>query len=294
MNFANPRLLGDESFFKKNYQHPIEKKANKEKIKKLHALVKPFIMRRQKSQVLTELPEKIEHVHYCTMTDEQEKIYDETKDYFRDQILEKIEAEGKNKSQMLLLQGLTKLRQIANHPFMTNEDYKGSSGKLKDILEMYKNAVRDKHKILIFSQFVKHLNILRKELETENVPYTYLDGSTKDRQAEVKKFQETDSIRVFLISLKAGGVGLNLTAADYVFILDPWWNPASEAQAIDRAHRMGQKNTVFTYKFITKNTVEEKILKLQQSKKQLAGSLISIEESFVKSLSTEDIHDLLA
>jgi len=293
MNFANPGLLGAESFFRKNYQFPIEKKANKEKTKKLHALVKPFIMRRQKSQVLTELPDKIEHIHYCKMTPEQEEVYNNTKDYFREQILDQIETEGRNKSQIALLQGLTKLRQIANHPYMAEENYTGSSGKLEDILEMYKNALQENHKILIFSQFVKHLSILKKELDAENVPYAYLDGATRDRQKQVEVFQENEGIRLFLISLKAGGVGLNLTAADYVFILDPWWNPASEAQAVDRAHRMGQKNTVFTYKFITKDTVEEKILKLQQSKKQLAGSLISIEESFVKSLSTNDIEELL-
>ena len=147
--------------------------------------------------------------------------------------------------------------------------------------------------MLIFSQFVKHLSLFRTELEKKDIPYTYLDGGTKKRQDVVDKFQNDDEIRVFLISLKAGGLGLNLTKADYVFILDPWWNPAIEAQAVDRAHRMGQKNVVHNYKFITKNSVEEKILKLQASKKKLADDLITTEDSFVKNLSKEDISDLL-
>src|SRR5690606_12008559 len=158
---------------------------------------------------------------------------------------------------------------------------------------MLLNAIGKNHKILVFSQFVKHLAILKHLLEEKKIAYTYLDGSTKDRQEQVERFQNNDDIQVFLISLKAGGLGLNLTKADYVFILDPWWNPAVEAQAIDRAHRIGQENKVFTYKFISKNTVEEKILKLQQSKKKLASELITTEESFVKNLSKDDIASLL-
>ncbi|MFK7900346.1 MAG: DEAD/DEAH box helicase [Cyclobacteriaceae bacterium] len=296
MNFINPGLLGTESFFKKNYQLLIEKKKNEQKTKKLYSLVKPFIMRRQKSQVLTELPEKIEHIQYCKMTTEQEKVYEETKSYYREQLIDSKtkKKEGKSNNAIVLLQGLTKLRQIANHPFMADAEYEGASGKLEDILEMYRSAIEHGHKILIFSQFTKHLAIIRKELDKEEVPYAYLDGRTKDRQKQVDHFQKNEGISLFLISLKAGGLGLNLTKADYVFILDPWWNPAAEAQAVDRAYRMGQKNKVFTYKFITKNTVEEKILQLQQNKRQLASDLISVEESFVKSLSTEDIAELLA
>ena len=146
---------------------------------------------------------------------------------------------------------------------------------------------------MIFSQFVKHLTIVRNELDAKNITYCYLDGATKNRQAEVEQFQNDDSVRVFLISLKAGGLGLNLTEADYVFLLDPWWNPAVELQAVDRAHRIGQRNKVFTYKFISKNTVEEKILALQSRKLKLASDLISTDKSFVKNLSTDDIHELL-
>jgi SNF2 family DNA or RNA helicase len=149
------------------------------------------------------------------------------------------------------------------------------------------------HKVLIFSQFVRHLTLVRKELDKENVKYSYLDGGTKDRKAEVENFQNNKDIKVFLLSLKAGGVGLNLTAADYVFMLDPWWNPAVEAQAIDRAHRIGQENKVFIYKFITQNSVEEKILALQQQKIALSQDLITTESSFVKTLSKNDIADIL-
>mgnify|MGYP002777105808 CR=1 FL=1 len=295
MSFINPGLLGSQSFFREEFLNPIEKKGDAEKSKKLYTLIKPFILRRQKTQVAKDLPEKIESVRYCHMDAEQEKLYEETKSYFRNKILE-IETEGSAvaQQQIMLLQGLTKLRQIANHPGMVDENYEGGSGKLEDVTYMLEEAISENHKVLVFSQFVKHLNIFRGYLDSKNISYAYLDGSTRDRQEQVKDFQQSDDIKIFLISLKAGGVGLNLTAADYVFILDPWWNPAAEAQAVDRAHRIGQKNTVFTYKFITKNSVEEKILQLQQKKKALAGELISNEESFVKSLSKEDIEMILS
>ncbi|MDN4165560.1 DEAD/DEAH box helicase [Cytophagales bacterium LB-30] len=295
MSFVNPGLLGSQSFFKNQYLNPIEKKGDEERIKKLYALIKPFILRRHKSQVATELPEKIENIRYCAMTPDQSERYEETKSQYRNMILEKIEKEGLKGSQLLLLQGLTKLRQIANHPQMVDEDYEGDSGKMDDVVHMLESAITKGHKILIFSSFVKHLGIIKNYLESKKVSFAYLDGSTPstERQKQVNTFQEDDSLQVFLISLKAGGLGLNLTKADYVFILDPWWNPASEAQAVDRAHRIGQKNTVFTYKYITRDTVEEKILALQQNKMKLASELITTEESFVKSLTKEDIQSLL-
>lgn len=292
MSFVNPGLLGTQKYFKTEYQIPIEKKKDETRIRKLNALIKPFILRREKTQVAKDLPEKVENIHYCDLSETQREYYDKEKDNYRNQILDLIEHEGLQKSQMILLQGLTKLRQIANHPFMVDESYEGDSGKYQDICHMITNALGKDHKILIFSQFVKHLRIIEKFLKEEKISYAYLDGSVKDRQSEVEKFQNNDHVRIFLISLKAGGLGLNLTEADYVFLLDPWWNPAIEAQAVDRAHRIGQRNTVFTYKFIARDTVEEKILKLQQSKLQLAQDLITIEESFVKSLSKEDITKL--
>lgn len=292
MSFINPGLLGTQSFFKNEFLYPIEKKKDEHKTSKLNAIIKPFILRRHKSQVATELPEKIEHVQYCRMTTLQEEEYESVKSYYRNKILDEIASQGLKKSQFLLLQGLTKLRQLANHPKMVDENYKGDSGKLEDIIHMVTNAISEGHKILIFSQFVKHLSIVKDYLNAKNIAYAYLDGTTKDRQKQVDCFQNDDQIRIFLISLKAGGLGLNLTKADYVFLLDPWWNPAVENQAIDRAHRIGQENKVFTYKFITKNTVEEKILSLQKRKLMLVHELITTEESFVKELSKEDIESL--
>jgi len=293
MSFINPGLLGTQAFFRKEFLKPIEKGKDEAKTKRLHALIKPFILRRHKAQVAKELPEKIENLSYCPMTEEQQQCYEETKSFYRNQILQSIEEHGTASTQFMLLQGLTKLRQIANHPRMAHEDYEHESGKLREVIRMVKSVVSEGHKVLVFSQFVKHLDIVRAALDERQIEYAYLDGNTRDRHKEVARFQETDELRVFLISLKAGGVGLNLTAADYVFILDPWWNPAVEAQAVDRAHRIGQQRTVFTYKFITQNTVEEKILALQNKKIQLVTDLITTDEAIIKSLTKEDIEELL-
>lgn len=294
MTFTNPGLLGSQAFFKENYQYPIEKKQDETVTRRLYAKIKPFMLRRQKSQVATELPEKVEKVFYSDMTEEQAHVYEETKSYYRNLLLEQIEQKGVGKAQFMVLQGLTKLRQLANDPRMIDPEYVGSSGKGEDVLHQLLNIIENGHKVLIFSQYVKHLKLFRDYLNENKIAYCYLDGATKKRQEVVDKFQTDESTKVFLISLKAGGVGLNLTAAEYVFILDPWWNPAIEAQAIDRAHRIGQENTVFTYKFITRNTVEEKILALQRSKKRLFNELITTEDSFVKSLSQNDVLELLS
>ncbi len=295
MTFANPGLLGSQGFFRNNYQLPIEKRNDVVVLKKLQRLIKPFILRRNKSQVAADLPPKMETIQYCDMTEEQEEMYEKTKSYLRNTILSVTNEHGKGteQNQMVLLAGLTKLRQIANHPKMVEEDFEGSSGKMNEILEKLREATQNGHKVLVFSQFVKHLTLLKNSLDIMGITYAYLDGSTTNRQKEVDQFQNNNEIQLFLISLKAGGVGLNLTAADYVFILDPWWNPAAENQAIDRAHRIGQTKTVFIYKMITKNTVEEKILALQKNKLKLATELIANEESFVKSLSKDDILALL-
>jgi len=294
MSFINPGLLGKKSFFKNEFLTPIEKQNDEYKSKKLFTIIKPFILRRHKSQVAKDLPKKIENVHYSDMTQEQETRYDEVKSFYRNKILDEIETKGLKQSSFLLLQGLTKLRQIANHPYMVDPDYVDGSGKLEDISRMLENAIEQGHKILIFSQFVKHLSIVKNMLDEKGINYAYLDGSSTNRKQIVENFQNNPELKIFLISLKAGGLGLNLTTADYVFILDPWWNPAVEMQAVDRAHRIGQKNTVLTYKFITKNTVEEKILALQQKKIKLATDLISTDESMVKSFTREDIELILS
>lgn len=293
MSFVNGGLLGNQKFFKTHYQIPIEKQSDVDKARKLQTIIKPFILRRTKKQVATDLPPKVENIIYVEMSKSQEKVYEEAKSYYRNEILKHIELQGMAKSQIMLLQGLTRLRQLANHPKMVDPDYEGDSGKFSDLWEKLQAVLSEGHKVLIFSQFVRHLTLVRKELDKENVKYSYLDGGTKDRKAEVENFQNNKDIKVFLLSLKAGGVGLNLTAADYVFMLDPWWNPAVEAQAVDRAHRIGQENKVFIYKFITQNSVEEKILALQQQKIALSQDLITTESSFVKTLSKNDIADIL-
>ncbi len=293
ISFVNPGLLGSQSYFKNHFLNPIEKNKDEEAVEKLNKSIKPFILRREKRQVVTELPEKIESIQYCNMTEEQNEIYEEVKSSFRNKILEQIENDGINNAHFMLLQGLTKLRQIANHPLMVDENYGGSSGKIEDVIHMINNALVEDHNLLVFSQFVKHLSIVAKYLNLAGVKFKYLDGSSKNRMELINDFQNNDKIKIFLISLKAGGMGINLTKADYVFILDPWWNPAIEAQAVDRAHRIGQKNQVFTYKFITRNTVEEKILTLQQRKKSLVTSLVKTEENFFKSLSRSDVETIL-
>ena len=294
MSFVNPGLLGTEKYFRDEFQTPIEKRRDPAKTRRLNVIIKPFILRRQKSQVARDLPDKVENLRYAKMSLDQKERYEQVKSYYRNQILGTIEQQGLKKSHLLILQGLTQLRQIANHPRMTDPEYEGRSGKLEDVTYMIDEAISGGHKVLIFSQFVKHLAIVRDYLNQNHLQYAYLDGTTRDRKEQVQRFQNDESIRLFLISIKAGGVGLNLTRADYVFLLDPWWNPAIEAQAVDRAHRIGQKNEVFTYKFITQNSVEEKILKLQRNKLKLASDLISTEESFIKKLDSNDIYDLLS
>jgi superfamily II DNA or RNA helicase len=293
MSFINPGLLGSQSLFYTEFVIPIEKKKDEEKASKLQALIKPFVLRRTKTQVATELPPKTENLFYCQMSEQQKEYYEEIKSEYRNELLLNLENGAFKKSQVQVLQGLTKLRQIANHPGMIDEDYKGDSGKFENVIHTLENVLSRGHKVLVFSQFVRHLDIYRKYFNAEKTPYAYLDGATAKRGEVVKEFQSNKDIKLFLISIKAGGVGLNLTEADYVFILDPWWNPAVEQQAIDRTHRIGQNKNVFIYKFITKDTVEEKILALQNRKRKVAESLITTEESFVKSLTVRDIEDIL-
>lgn len=296
MAFANPGLLGSLKFFRETYANPIEKEKDEAAAARLRAIIHPFILRRTKKQVATDLPDKIEHVHYCDMTEAQEEVYEKLKAGFRNEILESIQKNGLIRSQMLLLRGLTILRQVANHPAMVQAEYADSSGKFEEAMRMLKNALHEGHKILVFSQFVKHLRLVKERLQKEKITHYYLDGQTprEERMRLVNQFNKSSEVKVFLISLKAGGLGLNLTAADYVVLLDPWWNPAVEQQAIDRSHRIGQKRTVISYRFITKNSVEEKILTLQQRKKNISDSLVSAEQSLVKQLNFEEIKAILS
>lgn len=293
MHFLNPGLLGSHSFFQKEFVQAIEKRKDEDKAERLQAIVKPFIMRRTKDQVATELPPKTEQIVYCQQTEEQQYIYESTKSKYRNALFEGELMQDGSASQIAVLQGLTQLRLMANHPVMANEDFEGNSGKFEAACDMLEAVIAEKSKALVFSQFVRHLKLFKDYLDKRKIPYAYLDGTTTDRMAQVDRFKENEDVQVFLISIKAGGVGLNLTEAEYVFILDPWWNPAVEQQAVDRTHRIGQTKNVFIYKFISKDTVEEKILSLQERKKSLASSLITTEESFIKSLTKEELRDIL-
>ncbi len=297
MNFLNPGMLGTMEFFKQEFAIPIDKFGEKEQKDHLRKLLFPFILRRTKEQVAKDLPEKTEMILFCEMGDEQRKIYDAYRNDFRDKILGVVENQGINKSQLTILQGLMKLRQICDSPAIMNdqEKFPNVSIKLDELVREITENISD-HKALVFSQFLGMLALIRGRLEQMGVKYEYFDGSTSapDREKAIQSFQNDSTCRVFLISLKAGGVGLNLTAADYVYIVDPWWNPAVEQQAIDRTHRIGQTKNIFAYRMICKDTVEDKILSLQEKKRALAADLITDDSGFVKNLTREDLEYLFS
>lgn len=292
IEFLNPGLLGSIEFFKNYFSNPIEKEGDEQKREKLKKLIQPFILRRTKKEVATDLPELNEQVLLCSMSDAQKNYYEEEKSKVRNEILHSIDEVGMEKSSMLVINALTRLRQIANHPVMIDKSYCDDSGKFEEVTLSLENMYEQGHKVLIFSSFVKHLELLRTFFIERNWFYSILTGDTHNREEVVNNFQTCEDHKFFLISLKAGGVGLNLTAADYVFILDPWWNPASEMQAINRAHRIGQTNKVFVYRFISAETIEEKIVKLQEKKSELAEIFINSNNP-LKMLSKENILELL-
>jgi SNF2 family DNA or RNA helicase len=292
LNFVNPGLLGDLSFFRREFAGPIEKQGDDEKEIRLRKIIQPFILRRTKEMVARDLPPVLEQTVFCDMTDEQEKLYEEEKSVVRNSILKNIAAEGIEKSAIVVLQGLMKLRQISNHPLMAYDDYQADSGKFEIVIQDIDSVVSESHKILVFSSFVRHLELFAAELDRKRISYAMLTGASTNREKIVNSFQNDPSKKIFLISLKAGGVGLNLTAADYVFILDPWWNPASEMQALSRAHRIGQDKSVFVYRYITSNTIEEKISRLQAKKSKLAETFISSNNP-LKDINIEEILDII-
>jgi superfamily II DNA or RNA helicase len=256
--------------------------------------LKPFMLRRTKEKVLTELPDKSEQVLFCEMSATERQFYAAIREKYRASLAEKIDAGGMAKSKLHVLEALLRLRQAACHPGLVDPRRKTEpSAKLQLLLNHIKEVTQEGHKALVFSQFTSLLSLVRSDLEGEGIHYEYLDGQTEDRKSPVERFQTDPNSRVFLISLKAGGTGLNLTAADYVFILDPWWNPAVEAQAIGRAHRMGQSQKVFAYRMIARGTVEEKILDLQKTKRDLAESIISEDQDFLRKLTRDDLEQLL-
>lgn len=293
MSFVNKGLLGNHNFFKNHFELPITKNKAEDKELKLRKLIAPFILRRTKEMVAKELPPITEQILYCEMTPEQKQVYEKEKSGIRNEILGNWDPKALHKVSFMALQALTRLRLIANHPRLADPKYTHSSGKFEQILEHIDNIVSENHKLLVFSSFVKDLELLESALQQRHYGYAKLIGSTTDRQQVVHRFTSDKTCQIFLISLKAGGVGLNLTEADYVFVLNPWWNPAAEAQAINRAHRIGQTKNVFVYKFITSDTIEEKISCLQEKKLQLAESFIT-NDNPLKNLTQEEIEELFS
>lgn len=290
-NFVNPGLLGTKENFRNNYTIPISKGENIRAGERLKQLIRPFLLRRTKEQVATELPPLTEKVLYCEMSPSQEAVYKKEKNRIRNALLSFTEESFSKKNAFVALQGMTRLRLLANHPQIVQPDYAGSSGKLEEILHCYETLISGGHKVLVFSSFVKHLDILAGIFDRKGWKYAMLTGQTQNREAEISRFTSDNTLSCFFISLKAGGVGLNLTDADYVFIIDPWWNPASEMQAVSRAHRIGQKKQVIVYRFISSGTIEEKIMKLQERKSNLAETFIAKNNPLAE-LSAKEIENL--
>lgn len=293
-DFVSPGLLGPLEKFEERYGRPIDN-GDQKAAKRLRATIHPFILRRTKSEVAKDLPEKIETDQFCELTGEQTSLYGAVLKEVRAQVMGEVERQGMAKSQIQILAGLTRLRQAACDPRLLglprqfgDED----SGKLMALRELVQTSVEGGHRVLVFSQFVSMLTLIRKAMEEDGVAYEYLDGSTKDRLQRVENFQRDDGPPVFLISLKAGGAGLNLTAADTVIHFDPWWNPAVEDQATDRAHRIGQTRVVTTYRLIAKGTIEEKILELGGKKRELVGAVLSEDMGGAKKLTKGDLEEL--
>ncbi|MCQ2214829.1 MAG: DEAD/DEAH box helicase [Bacteroidales bacterium] len=304
MNIANPHLLGSEAAFHINYELPIVRYANRERSDKLQSLIAPYMLRRTKDRVAKDLPPLTEQIVYCAMTEEQSVIYESEKSSSRNELMiasmnfgvvekekrekdvveegEEEQAMGMASTPLLILQALTRLRMIAIDPQMVSEyeDVIGKSGKMNVVMEHLQSAIEEGHKVLIFSSFVRDLNILASSLRDKSIGYSILTGETRDRDEQISRFNDDPRTNVFLLSMKAGGTGLNLTEADYVFILNPWWNPAVEAQAYARAHRIGQQKPVFVYRFISQDTVEEKIVRLQNAKKDLAQAFEATDNPF--------------
>lgn len=256
--------------------------------------LRPFILRRTKGQVATELPARLEQTIHCDLPAHQRKLYNELREYYRQSLLKKVTEQGLGRSKIMVLEALLRLRQAACHPGLVDPAHKEEeSAKLSALIPQLLEVTQEGHKALVFSQFTSFLTLVKKQVDAAGMTYEYLDGKTRDRQARVDRFQNDPECRLFLISLRAGGLGLNLTAAEYVFLLDPWWNPAVEAQAIDRAHRIGQKQQVFAYRLIARDTIEEKVLELQAGKRDLASAIITEDQSILRNLTREDLELLL-
>lgn len=292
--FLNPGMLGAASVFQLSASGA--RAPDVETRTLLARALRPFLLRRTKQQVAKELPEKLEQTIYCEMEGAQRSQYEELRDYYRASLLESVERIGIKRAKIQILEALLRLRQTACHPALITGDIDDNKpcAKLDILMPRLGEVTEEGHKVLVFSQFTSFLAIVRRRLEREGIDYEYLDGKTRNRGVAVEKFQSDPACKLFLISLKAGGQGLNLTAAEYVFLLDPWWNPAVEAQAIDRAHRIGQARRVFAYRLITRDTVEEKVLALQATKRELADAIINADNSVIRNITGEDLMLLLS
>jgi SNF2 family DNA or RNA helicase len=293
-DFVSPGLMGPLPKFEERYARPIEQ-GNSERAARLRAVIHPFILRRTKTEVAKDLPPKLEVDKIIDLVPDQRAIYLQVLREVRATVMGEVEKQGMAKAQLHILAGLTKLRQAACDPRLLGlprEFSHDDSGKLSALRELVDEVESGGHKVLIFSQFVSMLKLFRQALDEDNIMYEYLDGSTKDRQDRLERFQADPTITAFLISLNAGGSGLNLTAADTVIHFDPWWNPAVEDQASDRAHRIGQKKVVTVYRLVAAGTIEEKILELKQRKKDLVTSVLSEDAGGEKTLSKDDLEDL--
>ena len=289
MDFLMPGYLGSFKRFKELYLSPDDDRTAK---LSLHRAVSPFLLRRIKKEVLLELPDKQEQISWCKMSSVQEKLYLQILDSVQRKLMPENQEEL---SYVHILAALTKLRQVCNHPHLANDDVLPTlelSSKLELLVELVQDSISAGHKILVFSQFVKMLHIMRDVFDARGIRYSYLDGKTKDRRSPIEEFETNEEIRLFLISLKTGGTGLNLTAADTVIIYDPWWNPMVENQAIDRAHRIGQTKKVQVFRLITKGTVEEKIMALQQNKIELFNEVIEGGSTVLKTMNMDDLKQL--
>ena len=293
-DFIMPGYLFTYRKFKNIYETPIVKEEDKQAMAKLKMLIEPFVLRRNKKEVLTELPEKTVTVLSNEMNEEQQNIYLTYLAKAKQEIAEKVEIDGFENSQMQILAALTRLRQICCHPSLFVEGYNEGSSKLEQCIEIIEEAINGGHKILLFSGYTSMFEIIEKELKKRSIEYFKLTGATKidERMKMVDEFNENSNIKLFLISLKAGGTGLNLTGADMVIHYDPWWNISTENQATDRAYRIGQKNNVQVYKLITKNSIEEKIYELQEKKAKLADSMLDTKTTFINKFSREEIMKL--
>jgi superfamily II DNA or RNA helicase len=294
LDFLNPGVLGAASSLA-HLASPSSRKIDDDARALLARGVRPFFLRRTKQEVAPELPARVEQTIYCELEPEHRRHYDELLASYRRSLLKRVDRDGIKRSAVQVLEALLRLRQLACHPGLVARDRRGeSSAKLEALLAQLASAREEGHKALVFSQFTSLLAIVRARLDAQGVAYEYLDGATADRTKRVERFQNDPDVSVFLLSLKAGGVGLNLQSAEYVFLLDPWWNPASEAQAIDRAHRIGQTKTVFAYRLLARGTIEEKVEALQKEKRALAEGFFGEKGGAVSGLTREDLESLLA